>query len=319
MDEASSRFVDQIAIEKLVREKLAKVHHFPTVRSDEVPADLFNDFRFLKKNASISVNAHSGSMKFPSPVSDDYPENRYASVISYKAKNPRATILLVHGLFEDSRDIYAFMIKGLNRAGYSVAFLTLPYHYDRKPKQSLFSGEYFWSADIIRTQNAFKQAVYELYQIHNWLIASANLPVFIVSFSMGAAVALTLATLFDGIRGIFAINPASALSDIIWDSPLCSTIKDDFFSAGYTLEDLKKTYARFEPISAGNIITSPDAICMAFAAYDLVTDQVQYQRLIDKWKLKNVLSYKAGHLNTLRVPRLADDITFFFDSRMMAQ
>lgn len=319
MDEASSRFVDKLSIERLLSEKLGKVHHSPKVPFDELEGDLFSDFSSVSCNAKISTNYQTGMMQLSSPVHCDYQENRSLPVYSHDIKNPRGTIILVHGLFEDNRNIYTFLIKGLNSAGYNVKMLTLPFHYERTPKDSLFSGEYFWSADIVRTRNAFKQAVYELYQLYNWFTSALDHPVFIASFSMGAGVSLMLATLFPDIKGLFVINPASALSNIVWDSPLCRTIKEDYFQAGYTIENLKKMYALFEPISADKIVTDPDNICLVYAQYDMVTEQKQYLRLIEKWKLKNILSYKAGHLNTLRVPRLADDIAGFFDARISIQ
>jgi pimeloyl-ACP methyl ester carboxylesterase len=316
MDEASSRFVDTLSIERLLTEKLEKVHHFPKIRFDEIEGNLFSDFASISCNAEISTNDQTGVMQFVSPVCCDYPQNRFVPVISCDVNNARATIILVHGLFEENRNIYSFLIKGLNYAGYNVKMLTLPFHYERTPNDSLFSGEFFWSADILRTRKAFKQAVYEQYQLYTWLTLTLDHPVFIASFSMGAGVSLMLATLFPDIKGLFVINPASALSNIVWDSPLCRTIKEDYFQAGYTIENLKKMYALFEPISADKIVTDSENICMVYAQYDMVTEQKQYLRLIEKWKLKNILSYKAGHLNTLRVPRLADDIASFFNARI---
>jgi pimeloyl-ACP methyl ester carboxylesterase len=316
MDEASSRFVDQLSMERLLVEKLEKVHHFPKVPFCELEADLFNDFSSIGCNAEISTNYQNGLMQLSSPIFCDYMQNRFVPVISYDVNNARATIILVHGLFEENRDIYSFLIKGLNCAGYNIKMLTLPFHYERKPKDSLFSGEYFWSADIDRTRKAFKQAVYELYQLYTWFTRTLDHPAFVASFSMGAGVSLMLAALFPDIKGLFIINPASALSDIVWDSPLCRTIKEDYFQAGYTIDNLKTLYALFEPISAEKIVTAPENICMVYAQYDMVTEQRHYLQLIEKWKLKNIFSYKAGHLNTLRVPRLADDVASFFDARM---
>jgi hypothetical protein len=316
MDEASSRFVDTLSIERLLTDKLEKVHHFPKVQFDDIEGNLFSDFASISCNAEISTNDHIGVMHLVSPIYCDYPQNRFVPVISYDVNNARATIILVHGLFEENRNIYSFLIKGLNCAGYNVKMLTLPFHYERTPVDSLFSGEFFWSADILRTRKAFKQAVYELYQLYTWFTLTLDHPVFITSFSMGAGVSLMLATLCTDIKGLFIINPASALSDIVWDSPLCRTIKEDYFQAGYTIENLKRLYALFEPISADKIATDSENICMVYAQYDMVTEQKHYIKLIEKWKLKNSLSYKAGHLNTLRVPRLADDIVSFFDSRI---
>lgn len=312
MDEASSRFVDQLVMDKLVREKLEKVHHYPTVKLDQINPDLFNDFSSIDRNAVFERCSLSGESVMKSPVYCEYKENQTVRIKSFNAKNPRATILFMHGLFEDNRDIYTFVFKELNKAGYSIKLMTLPFHYERKPAESLFSGEYFWSADIIRTRNAFKQAVYEMYQSYIWLKNNSTDKVFVAGFSMGASVSFMMSVLCSEIDGLFVINPAAALSDIVWESPLCRTIKQDFLASGYSLEDLSKIYRQFEPVSSDGLINR-DKIFLVYALYDLVNDQIHYQRLIEKWKLPNYLAYKAGHLNTLRVPRLADDIASFFN------
>jgi hypothetical protein len=76
-------------------------------------------------------------------------------------------------------------------------------------------------------------------------------------------------------------------------------------------------YTAFDPTHATERALSASKILMIRARYDLITSSLQYDSLVDRWGLTNVLDYKAGHLNTLRVPRLADDIAQFFD-RLMA-
>lgn len=314
MDEASSRFVDQIVLEKIVNEKLARVHHYPTVSLSALDSDIFSDFSTIERIADVRQGKHRNYLEIKSPLEDGYRENQFAPVITYNARDPHATILFMHGLFEDNRDIYKFLINGLNKSGYSVNLMTLPFHYERMPEGSLFSGEYFWSADIIRTRRAFKQAVYEMYQFYNWLKLNLDHPVYIAGFSMGACIALMLASIYHEFDGLFAINPAVSLTSNVWDSPLCKTIKEDYLTAGYSFEEIKGIYSRFEPVSVTLAQMEIRKISIAYALYDVVTEKHLYESLVKKWNLKNVIQYKAGHLNTLRVPRLADDMIHFFGS-----
>jgi esterase/lipase len=204
----------------------------------------------------------------------------------------------------------------LNNAGFDVKLLTLPFHYERKPESSLFSGEYFWSADIVCTRNAFRQAVCEMYQIYTWFVKNSDKPIFITGFSMGGAVSLMLTIIYNEIRGLQIINPAAAFSDIVWDSPLCRTIRDDYIKAGYSIEDIQRAFTIFEPVGAKKIDIDRQRINLIYGLYDQVTDLQQYNKLIEKWGLKKVAQFNSGHLNILRVPRLADDITAFFKNLM---
>lgn len=317
MDEASSRYVDKIVMEKILNEKLEKVHHYPSVSVDELKCELLDDILTIKKTDFPLELLTSNDTTFLSPIKSGYSENDIVPVKSFASKEKSiATILFLHGLFEDNREIYKFLINGMNKAGFDVKLLALPFHYERKPENSLFSGEYFWSADIVRTRNAFRQAVCEMYQIYTWFENNSNKPVFITGFSMGGAVSLMLTTIYKEILGLQIINPAAAFTDIVWDSPLCRTIREDYITAGYTIEDVQKVFAIFEPVGAKKSDIDRKRINLIYGLYDQVTDLQQYNKLIEKWRLTNVIQYKSGHLNILRVPRLADDITGFFKTLM---
>jgi pimeloyl-ACP methyl ester carboxylesterase len=284
MDEASSRFVDRIAVDKLVQEKLAKVHHYPA-RPLPPPT------------------AFAGTL--------DYGTHQ---LISYPAERPRGTVLFVHGLFEDQREIYGFLFSGLRRLGYSIALYSLPHHYERKSPDSQFGGELFFSADITRTRQAFLQAAAELGALFARLRQKSTGPVYLAGFSMGASIALLLSTLVEGLDGVCAINPPAVFPDLIWSSPLCRTIRADLETAGVTA-DMVATYFRdIDPHTIDRNLATPGRILMIQALYDLVTEQRQYEALANTWQFPHRMKYNAGHLNTLRVPRLADDMAKFFDA-----
>jgi alpha-beta hydrolase superfamily lysophospholipase len=283
MDEASSRFVDRIAVEKLVTEKLARVTHRP-----ELP---------LAPPVAPATAAPPEAMR----------------LVAYPALRPRGTILFVHGLFEEQRDIYRFLFSGLQRRGYTVELYCLPYHYERKPDESLFSGEFFFSANLARTRDAFLQAVDEVGACLAHLRGTRSHPVFLAGFSMGAAITLRLAASLDSFEGACVINPPADFPALIWRSPLCATIRADLEKAGAGRIDVAAAFFGVDPLHARADAVDIRRVLMVQALYDLVTDQDQYEALAQAWRLRHRARYPAGHLNTLRVPRLADDIAGFFD------
>lgn len=284
MDEASSRFVDRLAMERLVGEKLAKVHHRP----------------------SLPI-----SPPRPLPQKSDIAP---ADLISYPASLPRGTVLFAHGLYEEQREIYRFLFKGLTRLGYSVELYCLPYHYERQPVDSHFSGEFFFSADLARTRYAFLQAALELADCYARLRRDRNHPVFLAGFSMGASVALKASTALPTMDGVCAINPPAGLSDLIWRSPLCRTIRADLEAAGVSRAEVTDYFRDLDPLYLNHRAVDPGRVFVIHALYDLVTEQAQYEALAQAWGFQRHSKYKAGHLNTLRVPRLAEDMASFFDA-----
>jgi hypothetical protein len=313
MDENSSKYVDQLVINKLLDEKLSKVHHKLEENHDELYSDLYADFSTIKPNSEI-ISKDNQYIRIESPVECSHEENRVNTITIKEVPGASASIVFLHGLFEDNREIYNFLFSGINKAGLNVYSMTLPFHYERKPYKSQFSGEYFWSANIQRSRRAFRQAVYELYQFYNTVRLINNHDVYICAFSMGGGVALSLASLYKDISRLFVINPVCSLTEIVWDSPLCRTIKNDLVNQEFLMDQLKQVCSVFEPASVKSIAIDTNRICLGYSIYDQITSIEQYKGLISTWNLKNTIDYRAGHLNVLRVPRLANDICAFMNS-----
>jgi pimeloyl-ACP methyl ester carboxylesterase len=315
MDEASSKFVDQLVMSKLVGEKLAKVSHRPDSLLSELRGRPFDGFTWMSEAASVGGVESTENLSFQSPFDSEYDVNRTVNVIAHEVQNPRGGILLLHGLFEDNRQIYAFLIGELLRLGFSVFQLTLPFHYERTPSESLFSGEFFLSADLRRTKNAFRQAVLELQKCYARLQERMAVPMYVVGFSMGGAIALIAEGLARRFTRLCLINPATRITELIWTSAICQTIAADLNKSGFERTEIDEVLRSFDPFSLSRDALNQSKILMIFGQFDLVTLPVQYEELCAHFELRQVLRYKSGHLNMLRVPRLAEDIVRFFTAR----
>ena len=310
MNEESSKFVDKLALEKLLTEKLELVHHYPSGTID-FQKPFFDNFDHIKQTTNTNILKRDFGFSFLSPISSGYAENETCSVYAFETTNATHSIVFQHGIFEDNRAIYNFLIKNLNILGINVYLSTMPYHYERKPADSLFSGEFFWSADVTRTRSAFVQGIYDLYTLYQIIRNKNQHSVILTGFSMGATLCLLLSTIIQELDGIVAINPAVSLSEIVWESPLCKTIKQDFITSGYTLEQIKNVYKSFEPACLNSIKYSSDRLMICYGIYDQVTSPSQYNILVKKWDIQYINNYKAAHLNILREPKLARDINNF--------
>lgn len=311
MNEASSKFVDQLVLDKLLSEKLQKVHHYPEDGVD-FQEPLFQDWEQFRDHAELKRDPVSEQMfSFRSWIDVEDDENQQCPVRVFEVPQAQYSLVLHHGLFEENHEIYDFLFRNLNQLGMNVYQCTLPFHYERKPQKALFSGEYFWSANFGRTRQAFRQGVYDLYALYRHIQKQNQHPVLLGGFSMGGALALMLSALCDDLLGVVAINPAVSLSGIVWDSPLCVTIKNDFLSRGYSLQQLQAAFAHFEPAHISRRACSADQMMICYGIYDQVTSPSQYEYLISSWGIRCSHAYKSGHLNTLRVPRMAQDIYNF--------
>ncbi len=312
MDEASSRFVDQLALERLLADKLSKVSHRPQDSLDRLLALGVPKPQISDGPIEVRPGPDPSTVSIRTVGESQYAENEWYRIVARPVPEPKGAILLVHGLFESNRGLYDFLIGELGRLGYSVYQTTLPFHYERMPKTSVFSGEYFFSADLGRTRDCYFQACRELMETVGWLESEIDVPVYVVGFSMGATVALGAAAASDRLRGVCLVNPAAGLSRVFWTSPLCQTIRADLVAAGFCENDVTRFVSSFDPFAAERVTMDRQRILMIYALFDQVTRPEQYEALIARWQLPEVRRYRAGHLNTLRVPRLAADITRFF-------
>lgn len=318
MNESSSKFVDQFALDKLLKEKLSKVNHSP---KDSLFSDVqtsFDDFEKAKFDPeTLTVNRDDLShqlIKMPSPSKGPYPENNSIYLHFYPSEKAQGNILLVHGLFDDNLINYHFLIQLLKETGFNVLILILPYHYERKPGASLFSGEFFWSADLRRSQQAFKQAILDLKISVDLAAYLTPLPTMIAGFSMGGCIALRYFSLGSPVAGLFLINPVTRLSRLIWESPLLRTVQKDLETAGFDPDRAQPYFQILDPLKNINLHLPTDRIAIGYSVYDQVIQDWSYQQFIAGFKIENIFTYHAGHLNVLRVPKLPTDITRFFHS-----
>jgi pimeloyl-ACP methyl ester carboxylesterase len=318
MNESSSKFVDQFALEKLLNEKLSKVHHSPFDSYFCEDKSFFNGFKSVAFDAAgitfIQDDLSHRVIKIASPViADPYPENNIIYLHFHPAAEARGNILLVHGLFDDNMLNYNFLFQLLKEAGFNIFLLELPYHYQRKPAESLFSGEFFWSADLFRSQHAAKQAVFDL-QIAVALVKHLiPLPTMLAGYSMGGCVSLRYYQLENCVDALFLINPVTRLSQLIWESPLLCSVQNDLENAGFNLDRAQSFFQVLDPVNNISSNLSKQPVAIGYSIYDQVIEEQMYIRFIDQFKFKTVFSYHAGHLNILRVPKLSNDMVQFFD------
>lgn len=310
MDEASSIFLDNFAVEKLLEHKLGRVSHKP---SENIERNLFNEVNDVTENR---VTEKDGKIFVESLTKTGFVENDNFFVDTYIADEEKGKIIFVHGLFEDNKDMYSFLFKMLNQKGFSIYFCTLPYHYDRTPKSSSFSGEFFWSGDINRTLLAFKQATLDVYSLYKYIKSEYGEYPHLCGFSIGGAVLAKLLSLVDISSNTFLLNPLTNVLYQVWSSDLWSTIKKDLINNNFTYEKINDAYKEVCPSEIKNFKTDLKRVTCVNGLYDKLVEIDKVEDFFQKWQEINRHIYKCGHLNMLRVPKLSEDINRFFRSEV---
>ncbi|HOM01631.1 MAG TPA: alpha/beta hydrolase [Acetivibrio sp.] len=320
MNEASSKFVDNLAIEKLLKEKLIKVTHKPQNLIIDEGERIFDGLYKYELDMStvklVEGDKNVNRFEIPSSMkTEDYIENNTIYLYCHPAKEPICNILLLHGLYDDNMFNYAFLIKMLNELKFNVFFMELPFHFNRKPAESSFSGEYFVSADLLRSRNAFIQSIYDI-ETARKLICNINaLPCLLVGFSMGGCISFRYHILKGSFTGTFLINPVTDMLTLVWDNPLLVKVRKDLEDHGFGKEKVADVFKILDPCENINTDFNVDNIAIVYSIYDQIVGEGKNRIFVEKIEnagLKKVFDYHAGHLNILRVPRLSNDIYDFF-------
>ncbi len=316
MNETSSKFLDKLAMEKLINDKLGKVRnssdnsYFTNI---EIAFDDIDEFTLLKADINfVNIQNDVTHYQIPSFCQQAfYIQNNHIDIYAHLSPNPQCNILFIHGLFDDNMGNYNFIIKQLNTLNLNVFFMVLPYHFNRKPDESSFGGEYFFSADLYRTKNAFKQAALDVEAAVQFIGHHNSMPTKLLGYSIGGCVAFQYYLLKRSKIKTFLVNPVVELKTLAWEKPLLQTVGRDLIESNLKEATINQVFFDMDPCEKIGFDFKIDNLAMVYSTYDQVVKKSKYDAFIKKTGIKNAIEYPSGHLNVFRVPRLANDIHGF--------
>ena len=76
-----------------------------------------------------------------------------------------------------------------------VLHIQLPFHGSRNPRGSLFHGELYWTADLVRSLEAVRQSCFDARALVAWLRAQGYEEVGVTGISLGGSITMVMACL----------------------------------------------------------------------------------------------------------------------------
>src|SRR5204863_873737 len=130
----------------------------------------------------------------------------------------------------------------------------LPYHGRRAPHGPRRSGEPFFDIDLVRTNEAFAQAIYELRALLRWLRAAGTGPVGAFGMSLGGYMTALLASVEPELAFAVPMIPLTSLADMMWsegdgDPRLARAIEH-----GWSLAALRDLFAVHAPLGRAPLV-----------------------------------------------------------------
>ena len=108
-----------------------------------------------------------------------------------------------------------------------VLHVQLPFHGARNPKSALFLGEFFWSADLVRSMEAVRQSCIDARTLLAWLRSQGYTEVGVTGISLGGSITMVLACVEPPPDYIVPIVSHIQLAEAVEEAPILWRMKAD--------------------------------------------------------------------------------------------
>nr|WP_193352109.1 alpha/beta hydrolase family protein [Bacillus bingmayongensis] len=277
------------------------------------PVDVHFDIKYSKDKEYLI-----GQFKYQSSVQSGDPRNNAVTGEVFLNNNDDAPhVILVHGWRMDSTDrIKNIFKKKMMDLGWNMYYFTMPYHFDREPESSLYSGEYMVSANIERTVQASRQAVVDLRALIHWIKANRSGRIILIGISLGGFITNLTALVEPKIDVLASIFYANRLSYSIWNTNPGKFIRKDLEHHGVTYDDLINYWKITEPSQTVPKIKKENILLIS-GKHDLYVHSEDTDYLWESWERPMRYIYNCGHAGiVLKRKKIATDTINFIRKRI---
>ncbi|MCI0765890.1 alpha/beta hydrolase [Bacillus sp. TL12] len=319
-----TKMVERFALYDLHR-KRSKNFQFsplPSIKGEVKDIEAFykkqlTDISFDLKSSDIK-NYKTGKFKYESGIQTGYSRNDLVTGEAYINNNEAAAnVIFVHGWRMDSNDrVKKIFHNQIMDLGWNMYYFTLPFHFDREPDNSLYSGEFMVSANIQRTVRSTQQAVVDLRTLINWIKTNKEGPIVLIGISLGGFITNLTSLVEPDIDVLASIFYANRISYSIWNTDPGKYIKSDLENHGVTYQELIDYWKVTEPSQALPKVKKEN-ILLITAKYDEYVHFEDTDYLWSSWDRPTRYIYNCGHAGiVLKKKKIGTDTLNFIRNRI---
>jgi pimeloyl-ACP methyl ester carboxylesterase len=255
--------------------------------------------------------------KFQRRYLRSYRETRrvYARRIRPAAARGRPRLLYLHGYMQPETVVEELAVLTTMALQLNVEIIQMqpPYHGRRAPRASRFSGEFYWTADLVRSFEALRQTLLDARTLLGWLLAEDARPVGVAGLSLGGALTLSLACLEERFAFAVPIVAHMDLAALVSDAPVLTKMRHDLKAFGWR----KKQFDEFVR-GVGWYELRPklpaSRVLMIAASEDRFFDPRRVRRLWRRWGKPEIHWYPTSHMGFLtHLPEVLGVMRKFID------
>lgn len=231
-------------------------------------------------------------------------EHEYAVNLRARARwirpagKPRKTCLIyVHGWLEPGSwaEETTLFRKWARELDTDIVHVALPFHGSRKPREALFSGEFFWTADLVRSIEGVRQAACDSRALMAWLRTQGYSRIGVTGISLGGAITMLLACLEPLPDFIVPIISHLELESAVEEAPILWRMKQDLEKWGVDAQQRKDLFRRLGLSSYSPVLT-PERQLWIQAREDAYIDAALAEAQWREWGQPNVMWIEGGHM-----------------------
>ena len=281
------------------------------------------ELRTLREGTCLDVAFESGFVPMYPEARPDYArfvENRTAHTHWWRhAGGAHPTVLCLHGYGSGYPwvDALAFEARQLYRAGFDVLLYTLPFQGRRRPRSAGNSGEPFFGPNLVRTNEAFAQTIFETRMLMRYVQSRGGGPVGAFGMSLGAYVTALLAAVEPQLAFAIAMIPLVSLPDLAWGEPLHRKRRQEVEAHGITLTLFRELSQVHAPLLRPALVPRGRRFVIG-ALGDRICPPTHAAALWEHWERPPMHWYPGGHLAQFRRGRALDHARRFLHELALA-
>jgi acetyl esterase/lipase len=239
----------------------------------------------------------------------------YARRIRPAAARRRPRLLYLHGYMQPETYIeeFALLASMALQLNAEVIQMQFPYHGRRTPRGARFSGELYWTADLVRSFEALRQTLLDARTLLSCLLAEDARPVGVAGLSLGGALTLSLTCLEERFAFSVPLIAHMDLGALVADAPVLGKMRRDLRSFGWG----KKEFGEFVT-SVGWHDLRPklpvDRIFVIAASDDRFFDPRVVKKMWKRWGEPAIRWYPTSHMGFIpHLPEVLGVMREFID------
>jgi pimeloyl-ACP methyl ester carboxylesterase len=222
----------------------------------------------------------------------------HARLYTRRRGEPRPTVVLVHGWGAGSfwLEERAFAVGRWVRAGFDAVTIQLPFHGRRTPAVpgANRSGALFPSPHLVRTNEGFGQAIWDLRALTAYLRQRGAPAVGVMGMSLGGYTSALWASVDPSLAFAVVMIPAASIAELMWSFGEDTSARREAMKAGVTGDLIAEVFAVHTPTTRP-VLLPPERLLVVAGKADRICPPEHAERIARHWG-SDLHWFPGGHL-----------------------